>query len=421
MIFMKRTNTEPVAVVGGGAAGLMAALSAAETGAGVLLIERNEKVGRKLYITGKGRCNLTNHCTVPELLEHVVRNGKFLYSALTQFPPEAVMAYFENLGVALKTERGGRVFPVSDRAADVVDALYHALPRAGVRLVRDRVREVCLRDGAVCALRGEAGTYPCRAAILATGGASYPATGSTGDGYEMAAVLGHTLLPPKPSLTGLEIEGGECAAMQGLALKNVALTVKNRAGKKLWREQGELLFTHFGLSGPLILTASAYMRQFEKESYTLSIDLKPALTPEMLDARILRDFAAAPNRSFARSLDKLLPSGMIPVIVARSGIEPDRQANAVTRGQRQELVRLLKNLVFSVTDPRPLEEAVVTAGGVKVGEVDPSTMASRKVPGLYFAGELLDVDACTGGYNLQIAWSTGRLAGLSAGREVQEI
>ncbi len=358
---------------------------------------------------------------MPELLEHVVRNGKFLYSAVTQFPPAAVMAYFELLGVPLKTERGGRVFPVSDRAADVIDALYHALPRAGVRLVRDRVREVRLRDGSVCALRGEVGEYPCRAAILATGGASYPATGSTGDGYEIAAALGHTLLPSRPSLTGLEIEGNECAAMQGLALKNVALTVKNGAGKKIRREQGELLFTHFGLSGPLILTASAYMRQFEKERYTLVIDLKPALTPEQLDARILRDFAAAPNRSFARSLDRLLPSSMIPVIVARSGIEPDRQANAVTRGQRQELVRLMKNVTFSVTGPRPLEEAIVTAGGVKTGEVDPSSMASKKVPGLYFAGELLDVDACTGGYNLQIAWSTGRLAGLSAGRKVQEI
>ncbi len=420
MTYMKKSNSEPVAVIGAGAAGLMAALSAAETGAAVLLIERNEKVGRKLYITGKGRCNLTNQSTVPELLEHTVRNGKFLYSAFTRFPPSDVMTYFEQLGVPLKTERGGRVFPVSDRAADVVDALYHALPRAGVRLIRDRVLSIRTGDGAVRAVEGETGTYPCRAAILATGGASYPATGSTGDGYAIAAALGHTVLPPRPSLTGLEVAGDECPQMQGLALKNVALTAKNCKGKRLYSGQGELLFTHFGLSGPLILTASAYLRRFETETYTLSIDLKPGLTAEQLDARLLRDFGEAPNRSFARSLDRLLPASLIPVVVARSGIDPRTPVNAVTRGQRQTLVRLLKDLSFVPVGPRPLEEAIVTAGGVKVGEVDPSSMASKRVRGLYFAGEILDVDACTGGFNLQIAWSTGRLAGLTAGRSEEE-
>ena len=410
-----------VIVIGGGAAGMMAALSAAERGRSVTLLERNAKVGRKLYITGKGRCNVTNDCSVQEVLQNVPRNPKFLTSAVTRFPPEAVKAFFEGLGVPLKTERGRRVFPVSDKAADIVDALFYALRRRGVELVQDRAEEL-LTDGAgrVAGVRGERGTYPAKRVILATGGASYPLTGSSGDGYRLAAGAGHTIVTPQPSLVPLEAEGGDCARMQGLSLRNVAVKVKNQKNKVVYAEQGELLFTHFGLSGPLILSASAHMRDFARDRYRVFIDLKPALDEETLDQRILREFGENANRAFHNVLERLLPRLMIPVVVERSGIPGEIQANSVTRAQRRRLLDVLKGFRVDIAGPRPIEEAIVTSGGIKVSEVDPHTMASKKTPGLYLAGEVLDVDAYTGGFNLQIAWSTGRAAGLGAAESLEE-
>ena len=403
-----------IVVIGGGAAGMLAALTAARSGAEVALLERNQKVGRKLYITGKGRCNLTNDCAPAECLANVSRNGRFLTSAVTRFPPSAVKDFFTDLGVPLKTERGGRVFPQSDRAADVVDALFLALRRSGVDLIQDRARHIQVRAGAVTGVQGERGSYPAGQVILATGGVSYPLTGSTGDGYAMAAELGHTILPPKPSLVPLVVEGEECPRMQGLSLRNVALKVKNGKGKVVFREQGELLFTHFGLSGPLVLSASAHMRDFEKDRYTAVIDLKPALDEATLDARLVRELSSQPNRAFHNVLETLEPRLLVPILAERAEIAPSTPANAVTRAQRRRLLELLKGLAFPVAGPRPVQDAIVTSGGAKVSEVDPHTMGSKLVEGLYLAGEVLDVDAYTGGFNLQIAWSTGRAAGEAA-------
>lgn len=406
--------TQELIVVGGGAAGMMAALSAAKKGARVTLLERNSKLGRKLYITGKGRCNLTNDCTVEEALASVPRNSRFLFSAMTRFPPREVMAYFEALGVPLKTERGNRVFPVSDKAADVIDALFFALRRAGVTMVEDRAVSIETKDGAVQAVRGEHGSYKCKAVILATGGASYPLTGSTGDGYGFSEALGHTVVSPRASLVALNSPDKDCAAMQGLSLRNVAIQVKGRKGKTLYKDQGEMLFTHFGLSGPLVLSASAHMRDFEKEQYTLVIDLKPALDEQKLDQRLLREFGDNPNRDFGNLLGELVPRLMIPVLIRRTGIPSNTKANSVTKAQRRRLLEELKGFRVPVDGTRPVTEAIITSGGVKVGEIDPHTMASKKVEGLFFAGELIDVDAYTGGFNLQIAWCTGRAAGESA-------
>lgn len=408
-------------VIGGGAAGMMAALTAADRGCSVLLLERNAKVGRKLYITGKGRCNVANDCSVPEVLQHVPRNPKFLMSAVTRFPPEAVKAFFEGLGVPLKTERGNRIFPQSDRAADIIDALFQALRRKRVSLVEDRaVRLLTDEEGRISGVKGEHGSYSARAVILATGGASYPLTGSSGDGYEMAAAVGHTIVPPKPSLVPLVAEGEDCRRMQGLSLRNVAVKVKNQKKKVIYAEQGELLFTHFGLSGPLILSASAHMRDFEKDHYQVIIDLKPALDEEKLEQRLLRDFAERANQDFHNVLEGLLPRLMVPVMVERSGIPGDTKAHSITKAQRRRLLEELKGFRIDIAGPRPLAEAIITSGGVKVSEVDPHTMASKRLPGLYLAGELLDVDAYTGGFNLQIAWSTGRAAGEGAAQFLEE-
>lgn len=408
-------------VIGGGAAGMMAALTAADRGCSVLLLERNAKVGRKLYITGKGRCNVANDCSVPEVLQHVPRNPKFLMSAVTRFPPEAVKAFFEGLGVPLKTERGNRIFPQSDRAADIIDALFQALRRKRVSLVEDRaVRLLTDEEGRISGVKGEHGSYSARAVILATGGASYPLTGSSGDGYEMAAAVGHTIVPPKPSLVPLVAEGEDCRRMQGLSLRNVAVKVKNQNKKVIYAEQGELLFTHFGLSGPLILSASAHMRDFEKDHYQVIIDLKPALDEEKLEQRLLRDFAERANQDFHNVLEGLLPRLMVPVMVERSGIPGDTKAHSITKAQRRRLLEELKGFRIDIAGPRPLAEAIITSGGVKVSEVDPHTMASKRLPGLYLAGELLDVDAYTGGFNLQIAWSTGRAAGEGAAQFLEE-
>jgi hypothetical protein len=398
----------------------MAAITAARTGAAVTLLERNQKVGRKLYITGKGRCNVTNHCTAQEVLQSTPCNGKFLYSSMERFPPSQTMEFFQDLGVPLKTERGNRVFPVSDRAADIIDALLRELRRQRVRLVQARATGLLTENGALTGVETEQGPILGRQVILATGGVSYPLTGSTGDGYAMAKAVGHTIVPPKGSLVPLCSEDPCCPQMQGLSLRNTGVKIKNGKGKTVYQDQGELLFTHFGLSGPVILSASAHLRAFDRERYTLYLDLKPALTEEKLDARLLREFEENSNRDLGNALGALLPRAMIPVMLDRLGVPTHTKVHSVTRSQRRELLELFKGFSIVLTGPRPVEEAIVTSGGVKVGEVDPKTMASKRVPGLFFAGEILDVDAYTGGFNLQIAWATGHAAGLAAGRGEEE-
>ena len=403
-----------VIVIGGGAAGMLAARSAALAGASVTLLERNPKLGRKLYITGKGRCNLTNACSVEEVLSNIPGNSRFVTGAMHRLPPSAVMDLFQGLGVPLKTERGNRVFPQSDRAADVIDALVAELRRRRVTVVQDRAVRICCEAGQVSAVEGEKGVYPCRAVVLATGGASYPLTGSSGDGYDMARALGHTVVEPRPSLVPLETQENFCSKMQGLSLKNVTLKVKNSKKKVVFQEQGEMLFTHFGISGPLVLSASACMREFDREEYTATIDLKPALDEQKLDARLVREFTERSNQDFQNILGGLVPRLMVPVMVELTGIPGHTKGHEISKGQRRALLETLKMLTIHISGPRPLSDAIVTAGGVKVGEIDPKTMASKKVPGLFFAGEVMDVDAYTGGFNLQIAWATGNVAGEAA-------
>ena len=404
-----------IVVAGGGAAGMMAAITAARTGAEVLLIEPNEKVGRKLYITGKGRCNVTNNCSRDELMASVPRNGKFLYSALSRFGAQDTMAFFEGLGVPLKTERGSRVFPCSDKSADIVDALFFELRRLGVELRRDRVTGLTAENGSLTEITTEntGRVIGCNVLVLATGGASYPRTGSTGDGYQLARAVGHRVVPVRGSLVPLTSDDPCCVKLQGLSLRNVGLRIRDQNGKVVFREQGELLFTHFGLSGPLVLSASAHM-DFVKRSYTAHIDLKPALDEQKLDARLLRDFEARANQDYANALGGLVPRSMVPVIVERTGVAGDTKVHDIRKVQRRRLMEALKNFSVLLSGTRPVEEAVITSGGIAVGEVDPKTMESKKAAGLYIAGELLDVDGYTGGFNLQIAWSTGYAAGLAA-------
>ena len=402
-------------VVGGGAAGMMAAITAAENGAQVTQLERNDRLGKKLYITGKGRCNVTNDCAPEDFFQNVPRNPRFLYSAIYAFPPREVMAWFEARGCALKTERGNRVFPQSDKSASVIDALRAELRRLGVRVLQERALDIVTQDGAVCGIETDGGFHKTERVILATGGCSYPQTGSTGDGYRMLEKLGHTIVPPVGSLVPLVEKGYDCKQMQGLALKNVALRLVNQKGKTVFEEFGELLFTHFGLSGPVVLSASAHMN--EKDSYTVLLDLKPALDEQKLDLRLLRDFEKFQNRDFENALVELLPRSMIPVIVRRSGIPAEEKVHSITREQRRALLELMKRFPVEIACKAPVEEAIVTSGGVKVSEIEPGTMQSKRVRGLYAAGELLDVDAYTGGFNLQIAWATGRAAGLAAACE----
>ncbi len=409
---------ESCVVVGGGAAGMMAAITAAEQSVPVTLLEPNERLGKKLNITGKGRCNVTNHADRETLLANIPRNGKFLYSAFSRFDGPAAMAFFEELGVPLKTERGNRVFPVSDRAFDVSAALERRLRALRVTMIRDRASELMLADGAVTGVTGERGTYPARAVILATGGVSYPATGSTGGGHRMAAAAGHTITPLRGSLVPLREKGNLCARMQGLSLRNVSLRVLE-GNKTVYTDFGELVFTHFGVSGPLVLSASAHMRRFDGKEYRLEIDLKPALDEAALDRRLLSDFEKYSNHDFCNALQDLLPQKMIPVVVELSGIPPHQKVHEITREQRRGLLALLKAFPIPVAGPRPVTEAIVTSGGVKISEVNPTTMESKIVKGLYFAGELLDVDAYTGGFNLQIAWATGRAAGMAAANELR--
>ena len=406
-----------VLVIGGGAAGLMAAVTAARNGCRTVLLERNEKVGRKIMITGKGRCNVTNDCReLGELISNVPVNGRFLYSAFSRFMPEDTMRFFESQRVPLKVERGNRVFPESDRASDIVDALLFAAKHAGVTITEGRAKELIIEDGSVkgAVTYGGESIFADRV-IVATGGRSYPQTGSTGDGYLLAEQAGHTVIPTKPSLVPLELHEGFCPRLQGLSLRNVAIAVEDtKTGKRIYSDFGEMLFTHFGVSGPMILSASSHMREMERGRYKIVIDLKPALSEQQLDARVLRDFSENSNRNFINALNFLLPKKLVPVIVSLSGIPMDTKVNSITREQRAKLVRLLKHFTVTVTDFRPIEEAVVTSGGVKTAEIDPKTMQSKLIDGLYFAGEVIDVDAYTGGFNLQIAFSTGHLAGVSA-------
>ena len=405
--------SKQIVVVGGGAAGMMAAICAAEQGASVTLLEPNERLGKKLNITGKGRCNVTNNADLETLLANTPKNGKFLYSAFSRFDGRDAMAFFEKLGVPLKTERGNRVFPVSDRAFDISGALERRLKALRVTMVRDRAVHLEIEEGTICGVQGERREYPAQAVILATGGVSYPATGSTGEGHRMAAEAGHTVTPLRGSLVPLREQGNLCARMQGLSLRNVGLTLFEN-NKKIYTDFGELLFTHFGVSGPLILSASAHMRHFEKKAYRLEIDLKPALDEQQLDKRLLADFTKYANSDFCNALDDLLPQKLIPVVVELTEIAPHQKVHDLTKEQRRGLLQLLKHFPVVIAGPCPVTDAIVTSGGVKVGEIDPKTMESKIVKGLYFAGELIDVDAYTGGFNLQIAWATGRAAGLAA-------
>ncbi len=401
-----------VIVVGGGAAGLMAAGVAASRGLSVGLFDKNQQLGRKVRITGKGRCNVTNNCSVEEVVASCPRGGKFLYGALSAFSPQDTMAFFEGLGVPLKTERGQRVFPVSDNAHQIADALARWAGKAQV--IRQAVTEVLTEDGRAVGVKTAQGAYHAQGVILCCGGASYPGTGSNGDGYKLASQLGHTIVKPTPSLVPLVERGDWCSRLMGLSLRNCGVKVTQQGKKKpVYEDFGELLFTHFGLSGPTILSASAHLHPMEPGKYTVHIDLKPALSPQQLDQRLLRDLEGHKNKFFANSLEELLPQKLIPVVVERSGIPGETRCNSVTKEQRRALLELLKDFSLEVEGFRPIAEAIVTSGGVSLKEIDPRTMESKRVPGLYFAGELMDADAYTGGYNLQIAFATGRLAGNS--------
>ena len=399
-----------VIIIGGGPAGMFAAITAAKLGGKVLLLEANDRLGKKLLITGKGRCNVTNNCTASEVLQNVPRNGRFLYSAMEQCDPAFVMDFFESNGCKLKTERGNRVFPVTDKSGSVLECLRNVMHKYGVTVKNDRVIALLNANEQITGIKTARETILCDRVILATGGLSYPATGSTGDGYKMAAAVGHTIVPAEGSLVPLETEGQDHLEMQGLSLRNVAVRLLNEKGKTLYKDFGELLFTHFGVSGPTVLSASAHLKGLRCK---LQIDLKPALDEGKLNDRILRDLETYKNRSMENALTDLLPRSMIPVVLRRCHIAPDMQANSLRKEQRRAIVQTLKSFEMVITGKRPVEEAIITSGGVKVSEIDPKTMESKKISGLYFAGEIIDCDAYTGGFNLQIAWATAYAAGKS--------
>ena len=408
-----------VIVIGGGAAGMMAAGTAASYGADTLLIEKNDKLGKKLFITGKGRCNVTNNAPISEFMEQIPGDGRFLYSAFSAFSNQDLRDFLERSGVKTKVERGGRVFPESDKSSDIVRAMADYAAYARHVMLGKTVKELSVCADGTFALRltgGEKLTASC--VIVATGGLSYPQTGSDGDGYRFAKEAGHSIVPTRASLVPLEAKEKWPVAAMGLSLKNVRLTAFDQDDKILYENEGEMLFTHYGVSGPLVLSASAHMRDFAHEQYRLSIDLKPALPEDVLDSRVLRDFEQEKNKDFINSLDRLLPKKLIPVMVELSGIDGRKKVHDITKEERIRFVRLLKNLSLSVKKPRPIAEAIITAGGISTKELFPKTMESRLVPGLYFAGEVTDLDAYTGGYNLQIAFSTGYLAGKSAAEKV---
>ena len=407
--------SEKILIIGAGAAGLMAAGTILGRGKDVTILERNDKPARKVAITGKGRCNVTNNCKeLSQLIANVPTNGRFLYSAFSNFMPQDTIELIEDMGVPLKCERGNRVFPCSDKAMDIVDALVHYGTDDGAQIVHGRAKELIIKDGMLKGVRTFDGEeIAADKIIIATGGKSYPLTGSTGDGYELARQAGHTIIELKPSLVPLNAHEGFCTDLMGLSLRNVTMKVidTKKKNKIVYDEFGEMLFTHFGISGPMVLSASSMLRDMEPGRYIVSIDLKPALTHEQLDARILRDFSGNTNKDFINSLGALLPRKLIPVVVKLSGIKANEKVNQITKEQRRRLVELLKDFRVTIKSFRPIDEAIVTSGGVKVSEIDPKTMQSKLLPGLYFAGEVIDVDAYTGGFNLQIAFSTGRLAG----------
>jgi len=409
------TPSPSVLIVGGGAAGLFCAAQLLEAGVPVTLLERNDKVGRKLGITGKGRCNLTNACTVSEFLENVPTNPRFLYSAISGLTPADTVAFFERWGVKTKVERGNRVFPVSDRAADVVNALRRAC--VGGQILTERVSALCTEIDdtgtvRVCGVCCESGrSYAADTVVIATGGASYPRTGSTGDGYALAESLGLAVIPPTPSLCPLETEEGWCKTLMGLSLRNVSLRITDgKGGKEVFRDFGEMLFTHFGVSGPMILSASAHLKDAAQGRYVGVIDLKPALDDKQLDSRLVRELSENPNKNYSSILSTLLPAKMVPVFARLSGIDPGKKAHAITKAERASILSNLRSLTFTVKGPRPIDEAIVTKGGVSVKELSPATMACKRVQGLYFVGEVVDLDGYTGGFNLQIAFATAAAA-----------
>ena len=399
-----------VIVVGGGPAGMFAAITAAQQGSKVLLLEANDRLGKKLLITGKGRCNVTNNCSAAEVLQNVPRNGRFLYSAMEHCDPAFVMDFFEKNGCKLKTERGNRVFPVTDKSGSVLECLRNVMHKHAVTVCSERVLGLLWDDGRITGVKTASRTLSCDRVILATGGLSYPATGSTGDGYKMAAALGHTIVPAEGSLVPLETVGADHLEMQGLSLRNVGVKLLSEKGKVLYKDFGELLFTHFGISGPTVLSASAHLKG---KNCKLIIDLKPALDEGKLNDRLLRDLETYKNRSMENALFDLLPRSMIPVVLRRCDIDPVMQANSLRKEQRRALTQCLKSFEMVIAGKRPVEEAIITSGGVKVSEIDPKTMESKIVSGLFFAGEIIDCDAYTGGFNLQIAWATAYAAGKS--------
>ena len=408
-----------VIVIGAGPAGMMAAGAAAENGADVMLIEKNRLVGRKLAITGKGRCNITNFCDTDTFISNVTANPRFMYTAINRFSCYDTVAFFEERGLSTKVERGNRVFPVSDKAADVVDTLYDYLVELNVDIVRAEVKSLIIQDGAVIGVRLDDTEIRSDAVIITCGGLSYKATGSTGDGYTFAKSAGHTITPLLPSLVPLVSDDKDIPELQGLSLKNVSIKIKdNNSDKEIYTDFGEMLFTHFGISGPIVLSASAHMRSMSPGRYTAYIDLKPALDSETLDKRILRDLAEFSNKDIINSMGKLLPKKLIPIVLDRADIDFRTKCNSLTSEARERLLNVIKAFKVDIHSFRPINEAIVTHGGVDVKDIDPRTMGSKLIKGLYFAGEVLDLDAYTGGFNLQIAYSTGRLAGTSAASSI---
>ena len=406
-------DKKSVVIVGGGAAGCMAAVTAAKNGCNVTLIDKNPKIGRKLLITGKGRCNVTNNCERDTLMSSVITNSRFMYSAFSAFSPKDTMDFFETNGVPLKTERGGRVFPQSDKSTDIIDAFFRLLRKYNIKQANDNAKELIIEDNILKGVSSNTKKYLADAVIIACGGCSYPQTGSDGYGYILARQAGHSIIEPVPSLVPVVVNEDWCSELQGLSLRNVSLSVKNDKNKEVFSDFGELLFTHYGLSGPMILSAGAHMKLKKTKTYSFIIDLKPALTEEQLDKRIQKDFEKYINKDIINSLGDLLPRKLIPVTIELSGIDPRKKCNEITKTERRQLLSVIKNLTLTFKEFRPIAEAIVTSGGVNVKEIDPKTMQSKILENLYFAGEVIDVDAYTGGFNLQIAFSTGYLAGIS--------
>lgn len=406
-------DKKTVVIIGGGASGMIAAGTCARNGAKVILVDKNKNLGKKLRITGKGRCNITNNAEIGDFFSQIPTNHKFLYSALYSFTNDDIISLLQKQGVKTKAERGGRVFPESDSAHEVADALKKYALTKNVTWIKDKVSKICTEDGKVKSVMLGKREIKCDSVIIATGGKSYPLTGSTGDGYKMAEELGHTVIAPKASLIPIVTKERWVSDLSGLSLKNVELSACKK-GKKIYSDFGEMLFTHFGVSGPIVLSASAHLKNPENEEYLLKIDLKPALSEEQLDSRIIRDFEKYKRKHILNGLDELLPKSLIPVIIKLSEIDENKEISFITKGERTRLLKTIKGLPLTVVRFRPVEEAIITSGGIKVSEINPSTMESKIVSGLYFAGEVIDVDAYTGGFNLQIAWSTGYLAGVSA-------